>query len=128
MVEWGNAISSGFNVSNGIRQGGLISPELYNIYTDDLNRLLVQTKIGCHVSGECVNHVSYADDLVILAPSVKALQRLLDTCSIYANDHDIIFNSLKTVCMVFRPRGLRDLNVRKFSLREFQLEFVEEVT
>ena len=29
---WGNSISSTFTISNGIRQGGIISPFLFNVY------------------------------------------------------------------------------------------------
>ena len=89
-MKWGSAVSSAFTVSNGIRQGGLISPILYNVYTDSLNTQLHRAKIGCHIAGECINHVAYADDMVLLAPSAKALQSLINICVEYASDHDII--------------------------------------
>ena len=73
VVKWGNALSCELKVSNGIRQGGLISPVPYNVYTDGLSDLLRGTKIGCHIGGECVRYISYADDMVLLAPSAKAL-------------------------------------------------------
>ena len=70
----------------------------------------------------------YADDFVLFAPSAKATQRFLNICSTYANEHGTIFNSLKTACMVFCPRCLRNLNVRKFTFDGVELEFREEVT
>ena len=36
MVQWGNSLSMTFRCANGIRQGGQLSPFLYNVYTDDL--------------------------------------------------------------------------------------------
>ena len=105
VVKLGNDISSGFNVTNGIKQGGLISPALYSVYTADLNKLLTEAKVGCHIVGQCVNHLSYADDLVLLSPSVKALQQLLNICSKYTKDFDIAFNPVKTKSMVFPPRA-----------------------
>ena len=83
-VKWGNTISTAFGVSNGIRQGGLISPSLYYIYTDGLNQRWKDSKIGCHIADECVNHLSYADDMVLLGPSVKALQMLMNICTEFA--------------------------------------------
>ena len=80
-MRWRKTFCSGLTVTNGIRQGGLISPILYNVYADELNDMLKQSKLGCHFAGVCVNHVSYADDMVLLAPSAKALQALLNICS-----------------------------------------------
>ena len=127
VVRWGKTFSSGFTVTNGIRQGGLISPILYNVYTDELNDMLKQSNLGCHVAGVCVNHISYADDMVLLAPSAKALQALLNICSDFANLNDIVYNSTKTVCMTFRPRSFRGLRVMKFQLNGNELDFVKEV-
>ena len=54
-----------FYVSNGVRQGGILSPKLYSVYmyVDDLSDYLVQSQIECHVDHVCVNHVMYADDI-----------------------------------------------------------------
>ena len=49
MVRWGNSLSMIFRCSNGIRQGGQLSPLLYNVYTDDLNHHLQATGVGCYV-------------------------------------------------------------------------------
>ena len=49
MVRWGNSLSMTFRCSNGIRQGGQLSPLLYNVYTDDLNHHLQATGVGCYV-------------------------------------------------------------------------------
>ena len=78
MVSWSNTFSSGFSVSNCIRQGGLISSDLYNVYTDSLRLSLRVTKFGWHIGGVCANHICYGDDMVIFTTSAKALQCLLD--------------------------------------------------
>ena len=46
MVRWGNSLSMTFRYSNGIRQGGQLSPLLYNVYTDDLKHHLQATGVG----------------------------------------------------------------------------------
>ena len=78
MVRWGNSLSMTFRCANGIRQGGQLSLLLYNIYTDDLNHHLQATGVGCYVGGAWVNSLSYADDMVLLAPTVTALLTLLE--------------------------------------------------
>ena len=48
-VKWGTSLSRGFRASSGIRQGGILSPHLYNIYTDQLSEQLAAIKIGCYI-------------------------------------------------------------------------------
>ena len=50
---------------------------IYNVYTDDLDHHLQATGAGCYLGGDWVNSLSYADDMVLLAPTVTALQALL---------------------------------------------------
>ena len=78
-----------------------MSPLLYNVYMDDLSSSLSNTPIGYSIGGIMVNHIMYAADLVIISPSAKGLQCLLDihVCAVYGQTHDILFNDDKTVCM-----------------------------
>ena len=69
-----------FRCSNGIRQGGQLSPLLCNVYTDDPNHHLQATVVGCYVGGASINSRIYADDMVLLAPMVTALQTPLEVC------------------------------------------------
>ena len=51
-----------------------------------------------------VNHLMYADDLTVLAPSAKGLQKLLDTCETYINTLELVFNSKKSVFMCIEAK------------------------
>ena len=86
-VRWGSAVSDSFVVTNGVRQGGILSPLLFNVYMDGLSSSLSNTPTGCAIGGVMVNHIMYADDLVVISPSVKGLQRLLDVCAVYGQTH-----------------------------------------
>ena len=46
----------------------------------------------------------YADDICILAPIEIDLQKHLDVCYNFCQCNDIVFNSLKSVYIVFRPK------------------------
>jgi hypothetical protein len=114
-----------FSPSNGVKQGGVLSPILFNIYLDDLIQELKRSGIGCHFNNHFVGCFIYADDITILAPSCEALDSMLGVCSEYADTHDILFNPSKTKCMFF------DKNKQTFFNKDVQfmnkrVEFVEK--
>ena len=85
---------------------------------------LSETKVGCALGKTMVNHLAYADDLVILSPSVKGLQKLLNICSEYGEEHDIMFNHKKTECMYFPVKGRALINIPKVFLNAHLLRWV----
>ena len=76
----------------------------FNVYMDDLSLQLHRQPIGCNVCGTVVNHMLYADDIVLFAPSAKGLQKLLDLSHTYGCNHDIEFNPLKSSVMYIDSR------------------------
>ena len=48
------------------------------------------SNIGCNIGGYMVNILAYADDLILLAPSLLALQQLLDKLQVTAGDIDVL--------------------------------------
>ena len=46
-----------------------------------------------------------ADDAVIFAPSAKGLQQLLDICSKFALSHNVVFNVVKSQCLIVSSRS-----------------------
>ncbi len=125
-VRWGSALSTPFYVVNGVRQGGILSPHLYNVYIDGLSHMLCKTHAGCYINGTCVNHFVYADDTVILAPSAQGLQDLLHVCEAYADAHNILFNVKKTKCMCVKTKFLKDIVIPPLRLDGKDVEFTNE--
>ena len=103
-VRWGKSTSDSFRVTNGVRQGSLISPKLFSLYVDDLSERLNSSNIGCFINDVCTNHLYYADDLCILSPSPMGLQKLLNLCQDYGDENDISFNPSKSQYVVFKKR------------------------
>ena len=62
--------------------------------------------MGCKMGGIQMNNFSYADDMVILAPSMKALRKLISTCELYAIENEV-YNVKKTKYMIFKPSSMR---------------------
>ena len=70
--------------------------------------------------------IFYADDLCLLAPCAIALQKLLDICHEYGVEHDVIYNPLKSVCIVFKPDRF-SLKCPLVHLGNIVLEYQEKV-
>lgn len=126
-VRWGTTMSKGFKVTNGVRQGGILSPYLFNIYLDDLSTILKKQYAGCKIANQIINHLLYADDLVLMCPSFGGLQDLLDICGDYAEKHDIKFNTKKSVVLVRRNKQMKNAVIPKFKLCQEFLTEVQEV-
>ncbi len=99
MIRWGIVLSDPFTVSNGVRQGGIFSPYLFNVYMDDLSNELNACNIGCVSDNIIINHLMYADDLVLLCPYIKGVATLLKICAIYGIANNILYNSKKSALL-----------------------------
>ena len=95
------------------------------MYIDSLSVALNNTGVGCHYKGS-LNHIAYADDMVLLSPTPFGLQTLLDVCAKLANELDIVYNTRKTVCMALRPKMFKNMVLPKFKLCDGELKFVSE--
>ena len=101
-----------------------MSPVLFNLYMDDLSRALEVCKTGCMVGDRCINHLMYADDLVVMSPYSAGLQQLLRVCSNYGLQYDIKFNVKKSVVMIARTKEDRKLCLPSFYLSGQELNVV----
>ena len=79
-IRWGNSCSNKFYVTNGVKQGGILSPALFNVYMNNLSVTLNQSGIGGFLGDSLVNHICYADDLCLIALSSSGMQHLLHLC------------------------------------------------
>jgi len=100
-VKWDSSISDKFNVCNGIKQGGVLSPLLFSVYMDDLLKKLEANKLGCHIGHRCSGAFAYADDITLLAPTRQGMENMLKVCDKYAEDFDIQFNPTKSKLIHF---------------------------
>ena len=126
LVLWNGFLSQSFRVTNGVRQGGVLSPKLYAVFVDDLSHKLNASGIGCSIGGQLLNHFSFADDMALCALTAGGMQRLLRICEEYAVEHDILYNPQKTVCMLVRPKGLSDLRSMDLTVNGRNLRYVAQ--
>ena len=92
-VSWAGIRSTSFSITNGTRQGSVLSPTLFSVYLDDLLKQLRMLGLGCHMGGVWVGAAGYADDLILLAPSRSAMKTMLKTCEEFAEVHNLKFST-----------------------------------
>ena len=76
---------------NGVKQGGVISCHLLNLYIDPLLVQLSNSGCRCHIAGVYAGALSYADDITPLCPSVWGSNEMMKICNQYRLENNIIF-------------------------------------
>lgn len=71
-------LTSMFRTLKGVRQGFVLSPQLFNLYVAELDKRLRNRKIGGVKLGiERIWTLSYADDMVLVAKNKEALEDIM---------------------------------------------------
>ena len=87
MVRTINGESRTFKIKKGVRQGCILSPILFNMYSEELIRETLENTAGIKVNGIKITNIGYADDKIIIAETEEELKlmiiRLNDVCKIY---------------------------------------------
>ena len=91
-VKWGSSISRPISVSNGVKQGGILSPILFVSYIDELLVNLKNSGYGCYIGDVFMGCFSYADDIALLAPTMTALRHMLQVADVFAEEYSLMFN------------------------------------
>jgi Reverse transcriptase (RNA-dependent DNA polymerase) len=68
-VAWNGTFSKRFCVTNGVRQGAILSPILFDFYFDVFLGKRSSNGDDCYNGLFFVGALAYADDLILLAPS-----------------------------------------------------------
>ena len=110
-VKWENVESQSFVATNGVKQGGILSPILFAVYVDGLLSKLKKSGFGCHVRNEYIGALSFADDITLMAPTLFGLQKMVEICESYATEYSIKFNASKSKFLCFNVHNSVQPNV-----------------
>jgi len=108
-VRWGNFVSCVFPLTVEDRQCGVLSPLLFNVYVDSFIQRLKASNLGCRIGSCYLGCIMYADDLVLIAPSLHALQQMADICTDEASHIGMQFNPRKCSVIRFGQRYLKSV-------------------
>ena len=94
-----------FQIGKGVRQGWIVSPCLFNLYSEYIigNPGLDETQTGVKIAGRNINNLRYADDTTLMAESEEELKRLLMKVKEDSEQVDLKLNLQKTKIIVSGP-------------------------
>ena len=98
-IKLENSLSDEIKIKRGVRQGCVLSPTLFNLYTEMIFRE-IEDLPGINIGGRNVNNLRYADDTVLVAENEEHLQNLLDTVNNSGLCYGMKMNAKKTKSMV----------------------------
>jgi hypothetical protein len=127
-VSWNGSSSRFFRCSNGVKQGGVLSPLLFCVYVDELLGRLQSIGVGCHVGDQFVGAFGYADDLTLLAPSIFAAESMLLVCEVFSEEYNVLFNASKSAHLVFHNAPSDPLAAGSLKLNGIMIPIVEDAS
>ena len=92
-ISWNDVYSNSFPVKNGVKQDAVINPVLFCCCIDNLLFNLKAYGIGSFVGKMFVGALAYADDSVLIAPTSRAMRRMLFTCDSFVANFSIVFDA-----------------------------------
>ncbi|VDI79865.1 Hypothetical predicted protein [Mytilus galloprovincialis] len=96
-IKWKNQLSKEFKVHQGVKQGGLLSADLYKLYIEDLLSLYETSNQGCKIGHININAVACADDIAVLSDNPYDLQILINHALQYSQLHHYTLQPQKSV-------------------------------
>ena len=78
-VRTGHGTTDWFQIGEGVRQGCILSPGLFNFYAECImqNSGLDEAQAGIKIGGRNINNLRYADNTTLMAESEEEIKSLL---------------------------------------------------
>jgi len=104
-VRIGHGTTAWFQIGKGVRQGGILSAYLFNLYAEYImrNAGLEEAQAGIKIAGRNINHLRYTDDTTLMAESEKELKSLLMKVKVESEKIGLKLNIQKTKIVASGP-------------------------
>ena len=126
-IKIGDKITHFFDVNRGVKQGCILSPNIFNTFLSDLPEIFRKpSSEPAKIGDTTIGSLFWADDIIIISESKSGLQRSLNDLSNYCHENKLKVNTKKTKCMVMNKGG-KFLQSNTFHFKDQKLETVKTV-
>jgi hypothetical protein len=105
-VRINNKITPTFKSFVGVKQGDVLSPNLFKLFLNDLPEIFKNASGSVNVNNNRIDCLMYADDIVIFSETQEGLQKIMDLLHTYCSNWCLSVNLSKTNVVIFNKNGL----------------------
>ena len=103
VVRMDDSFTDEFDIKRGVRQGCILSPKLFNLYSEEVFKDLDHLE-GIVIGGRNINNIRYADDTALIANSEEGLQMIVDEVNERSKSLGLYMNVTKTKVMLMHKK------------------------
>ena len=108
-IRWNEEHCEYFNISKGVRQGCILSPHLFSLYTEQIMRNADIGDMGIRIGGRIITDLRYADDTALAVGDITSSRRVLYRVNSSGKAEGMELNAKKTKVMHIKGKdGLPD--------------------
>ncbi len=96
VIRWNGSHTNDFNIAKGVRQGCILSPHLFSLYTESVMRETDIEELGVRIGGKPVSNLRYADDTALCAQTREDAEQLLTKVNDAGRERLLKLNVKKT--------------------------------
>lgn len=123
-VRWDDEVSRNITVERGVRQGCVISPLLFNLYSEFMIKEAMEDVEGVQFNGNNITNLRYADDAVLVADKRWKMQKMIDRLNETCKAYGMEINVKKTKVMIMNGTKKPKDRQRCITLNNVPLEQV----
>ena len=120
-IRWNGEHSKFFDIKKGVRQGCILSPHLFSIYTEMIMRNADIDGMGVGIGGRNITDLRYADDTALLAHDLTSMKRILHRVNTEGKKAGLQLNAKKTKVMHINGNE----NVQNIKVNNTNLDYVK---
>ena len=122
-----HGLTDRFDIEQRVRQGCILSPHLFNIYSEQIMRNALEDFTGgIKIGGRVITNLRHADDVVLIAGGMEESQELVDRVSKASSQLGLSLNQSKTKVMKICRKPNNDEEFNFITVNNRRIENVKE--